>query len=41
MTVFKNNKKYDTSNVVYKNNYVSNYKKIVDEMITLTMELEY
>ena len=34
MTVFKNNKKYDTSNVVYKNNYVSNYskKKIVDEM---------
>ena len=34
MTIFKNNKKYDTSNVVYKNNYVSNYskKKIVDEM---------
>ena len=27
MTVFKNNKKYDTSNVVYKNNYVSNYSK--------------
>ena len=34
MTVFKNNKKYDTSNVIFKNNYVINYSKVnlLDEM---------
>ena len=34
MTVFKNDKKFDTSNVIFRNNYVTNYSKInlVDEM---------